>query len=56
VEKPYNGEAIRASALSDARGTPKTQAPGVGSGGRPGIPDERGRLMRDCVHQQSHHE
>lgn len=56
MEKPDNGKAIRTSALSDALATPKTQAPGVGSGGRARILDERGRLMRDCAHQQSHHE
>jgi len=56
VEKPNNGKAIRGSARSDALATPKTQAPGVGSGRRAGIPNERRRLIRDCAHQQSHHE
>lgn len=56
MDKPENGKAMRASALSDVLGTPQIPAPGVGSGARAGIPDEGGRLMRDCAHPQSHHE
>lgn len=56
MDKPDNEKANSTSALPDALGTPQTQAPRVGWDGRAGIPDERGRLRRDCAHPQSHHE